>query len=67
MIPVIDKTVCTECGACVEVCPPRALVMRSEKVFLEEEFCEECGFCGAECPADAIKIDFPKKDRPRPG
>ena len=61
MIPVIDETACTGCGACVEVCPPRALVMKQEKALLEEEFCEECGFCVPECPADAIRIEFPTK------
>ena len=64
MIPVIDKVACTGCGACVEVCPPLALIMKQEKALLEEEFCEECGFCAAECPAGAITIIFPMKVRP---
>jgi len=59
MLPVIDETTCTGCGACIEVCPPRALIMKQEKAILDEDFCEECGFCAAECPAGAIEIPFP--------
>ncbi len=59
MIPVIDNTVCTGCGTCREVCPPRAIVMKDAKACIEEEFCEECGFCAAECPVEAITIPFP--------
>jgi ferredoxin len=61
MIPAIDKTTCTGCGACIEVCPPGALIMKDDKAVLEEEFCEECGFCAAECPTGAITILFPTK------
>ena len=59
MLPVINETTCTGCGACIEVCPPKALSMKREKALLEEEFCEECGFCAAECPVSAITIPFP--------
>lgn len=59
MLPVIDETACTGCGACIEVCPPKALSMKQEKALLEKEFCEECGFCAAECPVSAITIPFP--------
>ncbi len=59
MLPVIDETACTGCGACIEVCPPKALSMNEEKALLAEEFCEECGFCAAECPVSAITIPFP--------
>ncbi len=61
MIPIIDEKACTGCGACIEVCPPRALILRSETAVLEEEFCEECGYCAAECPTDAIVILFPRQ------
>ncbi len=60
MIPVTDIEKCTGCGNCVEVCPPSALLLVDEKVFLEEEYCEECGFCAAECPTGAININFPQ-------
>lgn len=59
MMPVIDERLCTSCGACIEVCPPRALVLDQKTARLEEEFCEECGFCAAECPVGAITIPFP--------
>ena len=62
MIPAIDESVCTGCGKCVEVCPPRALELRNKKVRVDEEFCEECGFCAAECPTEAIVIPFPKSE-----
>jgi hypothetical protein len=59
MIPIIDEKECTGCRKCVEVCPPRAVVIEDKKARIEEEFCEECGFCAAECPAHAITIPFP--------
>jgi len=59
MLPEIDRERCTGCGACVEICPPRALTTEDNCAQLEEEFCEECGFCASECPVGAITIPFP--------
>ncbi|HUJ70441.1 MAG TPA: 4Fe-4S binding protein [Syntrophorhabdales bacterium] len=60
MIPIIDGEACTGCGKCMEVCPPRAIVMEDGSARIDEEFCEECGFCAAECKVKAIVIPFPR-------
>jgi heterodisulfide reductase subunit A-like polyferredoxin len=60
MIPMIDTDKCTGCKKCVEVCPPRAIVLKEKKAQIEDEFCEECGYCAGECPAGAIHVPFPR-------
>ncbi|HEX16394.1 MAG: ferredoxin [Deltaproteobacteria bacterium] len=59
MIPVVDRRICTGCGKCLQVCPPRALELREGKATIDEEFCEECGICAAHCPEGAIAIPWP--------
>jgi Fe-S-cluster-containing hydrogenase component 2 len=48
----------------MEVCPPRAIIMRDGSAGVEEDFCEECGFCAAECKVEAITIPFPRISDP---
>jgi uncharacterized protein len=60
MIPLIDTDTCNGCTLCINVCPPRAIVLIDGKATIELEYCEECGLCGAECPAEAITIPFPQ-------
>ena len=55
MAAKIDKEKCTECGACVEVCPVDAIKMKNEKVVINEE-CVECGVCVNECSNKAITL-----------
>jgi uncharacterized protein len=62
MIPLIDDTICTGCSQCLDVCPPRAIILIDKKARIETEFCEECGLCSAECPIEAITIPFPQSD-----
>lgn len=55
MPAIVDKETCTACGACVEVCPVEAIVMK-EKADINPETCIECGVCVDECPVDAISL-----------
>ena len=51
-----EKTACTGCGACKEICPKQAIAYRDDEAgfpapFIREELCVECGACEQVCPA----------------
>lgn len=50
-----DKSTCTGCGACAQICPQKAIVMQEdEEGFLYPEvdhnICIQCGLCESRCP-----------------
>jgi L-aspartate semialdehyde sulfurtransferase ferredoxin len=49
---------CVECGACVGVCPSKALTMEQPEYLLEfdVEKCVLCGYCIKACPVRAISF-----------
>jgi ferredoxin len=55
-----DEESCTDCGACVGVCPPGALNLErpSMKVVLDADKCVACGECVAACPMRAMELRF---------
>jgi len=53
---IIDKTLCTECGLCRELCRFGAV---NEDFTIDSIACEGCGVCVDFCPAKAI--EFPVK------
>lgn len=55
-----NKIKCNNCGACVSVCPARALKMNKETYHLEFSYqdCVVCGYCADACPVQAIEIIF---------
>jgi len=57
---VRDDEVCTDCGACVVVCPSGALFMDldSREVHFDAEKCVACGACVPACPPRAMSISF---------
>lgn len=55
-----DDERCTDCGACVVVCPTGALSMDadSREVSFEADKCVACGICVPVCPPRAMAIRF---------
>lgn len=53
-LAVINKSRCTECGRCLELCRFHAI---SEKYVVDPISCEGCGVCVDLCPEKAV--DFP--------
>jgi Fe-S-cluster-containing hydrogenase component 2 len=52
----IDKSKCTGCGSCVEVCPVEAVAVNDGMAAVDAELCVECGACVDACPAEAISL-----------
>ncbi len=65
-ISQVDEVKCKGCGACVEVCPFKAIELRSEETLIEKVLfesrkahvnpiiCKGCGSCAVACPLGAI-------------
>lgn len=53
-----DETRCTQCGACVTICPTGALALdtASRQVIFDPEQCIACELCVRSCPPRAMKI-----------
>lgn len=55
-IPVIDQSICTQCGLCVSTCRYQGLTP-GPPVTVEPLFCEGCGVCKEVCPTGAITME----------
>lgn len=53
--PIVDETLCTGCGICLEACPVDAIVLVDGTANIGDE-CTACGACIAECPNDALAM-----------
>jgi ferredoxin len=52
---------CTQCGACVAICPTGALFVKDRKtmeVDFDSEKCITCELCIRPCPPRAIEVHF---------
>ncbi|ADY55134.1 hypothetical protein Sgly_0777 [Syntrophobotulus glycolicus DSM 8271] len=59
-IRILDN--CPACGACLMVCPVKALAISGSKLTVNES-CIECGLCIQQCPVQQLVLP---KDTPSP-
>ncbi|MEM2978238.1 MAG: 4Fe-4S binding protein [Candidatus Hadarchaeales archaeon] len=53
----LKRESCTDCGACVSLCPTGALRLGEDySLRLEEEKCVYCGLCLTACPVRALEM-----------
>ncbi len=53
-IPEVNKSKCTYCGKCGEICQYHAIVVIKKNVLVFPELCHSCAGCWLVCPEDAI-------------
>ena len=56
MIPKWEKTDCTLCGKCAEVCNFNAIVAMPEEILVFPELCHSCYACSELCPTDSLPM-----------
>lgn len=54
----VNQELCVDCGACVALCPTKAISMHREDMKVEFDLskCVVCGLCADICPYHAVKI-----------
>ena len=57
---VRDEDVCTQCGACVTICPTDALRTdpETQEVLFDADECVACELCVPACPPRAMTVAF---------
>ena len=57
---VRDDDRCTNCGACITICPTRAFSLDpvTREVYFDNDKCIACGACITACPPRAMKVNF---------
>jgi ferredoxin len=51
----INNKKCTGCGACVEICPVQAILVKNGKAVIDQKKCIRCGACISSCSQNAIE------------
>ncbi len=60
---VIDETICTQCGLCIDYCRFDAISETNHKVSITETSCDGCQLCSRICPTNAIHMVKNDKSR----
>jgi MinD superfamily P-loop ATPase len=53
---VINKSICTNCGECIDYCRFDAIAEVNEEVVISETSCDGCQLCYRICPFEAISM-----------
>ncbi|MBN1299458.1 MAG: DUF362 domain-containing protein [Actinobacteria bacterium] len=56
--PYQDKTKCTLCGICIEICPENAIEEEDKKLVFDYKKCIRCYCCSEMCPEGAIELKY---------
>jgi len=59
-LAVIDDSLCTNCGACYDVCRFDAINVVDEQHRIDDISCEGCHYCSRVCPTGAITMQIQK-------
>ena len=64
---MVDETKCIACGACIKVCPVKALSFieteKGKKASSDPAICIGCGECITVCPVSALEMDWEEAGR----
>ncbi|KXA90646.1 hypothetical protein AKJ62_00315 [candidate division MSBL1 archaeon SCGC-AAA259D14] len=54
----LDEETCIDCGACVSLCPTKALkIIDDYSIVLDEDECVYCRACVPACPVNALSME----------
>lgn len=56
--PITNKDKCIGCGACVKICPAKAIRLDDTKAVIDKAKCIGCAECILVCPTNAMFIDM---------
>ena len=54
--PHIDASLCSRCGACIKICPPKVIKEQGARITIDYSGCISCFCCQETCPNAAISI-----------
>lgn len=56
-IAVIDESICTNCGICMDLCRFDAISLVNDQTTISEFSCDGCKLCEIACPVHAIHLE----------